>query len=70
MVNRESSPGLILGIRWLEDRPKRIRNRLRELPANGDRLIAFPIDELHRAATDEGRSLAVDLGMLAHEKLD
>ncbi len=54
----------------LEDRPKRIRNRLRELPANGDRLIAFPVDELHRAAIDEGRALAVDLGMLAHEELD
>ena len=70
MVNRESSPGLILGIRWLEDRPKRIRNRLRELPTNSDRLIAFPVDELHRAAVDEGRALAVDLGVLANKDLD
>ena len=70
MVNRESSPGLILGIRWLEDRPKRIRNRLRELPENGDRLIAFPVDELHRAAVEERRSLAINLRVLAHEELE
>ena len=70
MVNRESSLRLTLEIRRLEDRPKRIRNRLRELPTNSDRLIAFPVDELHRSAIDEGRTLAVDLGMLAHKELD
>ena len=70
MVNRGSSMGLALEIRRLENRPERIRNGPRELPANGDGLIAFPIDELQWPAVDERRAHAVDLGMLAHEELD
>ena len=69
MVNRESSLGLALEIRRLEDRPERIRNGLRELPANGDWLIAFPVDELKWPAVEEWRTHAVDLGVLTHKEL-
>ncbi len=70
MVNRESSLGLTLEIRRLKNRPNRIRHRLGKRPAHCDWLISFPIDELQWPTIDERRSLAVDLGMLAHKELD